>query len=55
MKKKIALCVAEKPSVAKSVADFLSGGRCNKVNEFDIYITKIPYIVQRSIKVQSNI
>ena len=39
MKKKIALCVAEKPTVAKSVAEFLSNGRFNKVKivEFKLY------------------
>ena len=31
MKRKVALCVAEKPTVAKSVAEFLSRGKFNKV------------------------
>ena len=31
MKKRVALCVAEKPTVAKSVSEFLSKGRFNKV------------------------
>ena len=30
---KIALCVAEKPSVAKSIAELLSGGRFQKVSK----------------------
>jgi DNA topoisomerase IA len=32
MKKKVALCVAEKPTVAKAVAEFLSRGQFNKVS-----------------------
>lgn len=31
MKKRIALCVAEKPSVANAVAGFLGGNKCYKV------------------------
>ena len=32
MKKRTALCVAEKPTVAKGMAEFLSRGPCHKVN-----------------------
>jgi DNA topoisomerase IA len=31
MKKRVALCVAEKNSVAKAVSEFLSKGNLNKV------------------------
>jgi len=34
MKRKVALSVAEKPTVAKSVAEFLSRGRLQKVGLF---------------------
>ena len=30
---KVALCVAEKPSVAKSIAELLSQGKFNKVSK----------------------
>jgi len=33
MKRKVALCVAEKPTVAKSVAEFLSRGNFRKVRK----------------------
>ena len=32
MKRKVALCVAEKPTVAKSVSEFLSRNRFQKVS-----------------------
>lgn len=32
MKRRVGFCVAEKPSVAKAMVEFLSHGRANKVN-----------------------
>ncbi|CDW85516.1 dna topoisomerase [Stylonychia lemnae] len=55
MKKRVALCVAEKPTVAKSVAEFLSRGRAQKfisiskynpVFEFDYAIQGQPYLLR---------
>ncbi len=52
MKKRVALCVAEKPTVARSVAEFLSRGKFNKV----IYSIEYPkVIVSISFEIQSHI
>lgn len=45
----LTFCVAEKPSVAKAIAELLSRGNCRKV----IYLFK--FVVSREIKIQSNL
>ena len=57
MKRKVALCVAEKPTVARAVAEFLSRGNSRKVRKCHSLNLTIVFVcsVSISIEVQPHI